>query len=176
MRRIPLTAVVAGALTALALVGGAVLPAAADDIPPPVFPSEAAGPEDIGNPVENPSAPPGPVYEVTPGSPGSELPEPVSDPAAPASPGAAGASSRAGPAGQKAPRAQSSRRAAKAGRASAPGSAPTVVRPVAAEVASAPDLSPGWIAAAGCVLALLLAELGRAGRVLARRVRRLPPA
>lgn len=66
--------IVALAVLLLGCVGA--MPAAADDIPPPVFPSGLPSPSQVGNDTSSATSTPGPSYQVTPGSPGTALPAP----------------------------------------------------------------------------------------------------
>lgn len=126
---------------------GTMLPAAADDVPPPVFPSGLPSPGSVGNSAGGSTpAPKGPTYVVTPGSKGTALPPPTTalPRSAPVRPAARPAPARRAPA--------STAVAAGAAAADAP--------------AAANDGSEGKIllAAAGALLMLILTEFTRLDR------------
>jgi hypothetical protein len=135
MRRLVLP-LVALAVLLLGFVGAGV--AAADDLPPPVFPSGLPSPGGIGNDVGDAQTTPGPSYQITPGSAGTTLPAPDSA------------------------RVQDARQALdRLNGKSAPKTtvaAPTAVNAVAPPVRGGTDW---WLIGSGLLLVLVVSELGR---------------
>jgi hypothetical protein len=140
-------------LVALAVLLGCVgaTRAAADELPPPVFPPGLSGPADVGNDAatdpSGPSIPSGPTYVVTPGSKGTALPAPSTDPARDAE--KAGVPQQVpGPTGERA------KNMVAAPAAAASGTGPD---------GTAPDARV-WLAASGALLMLILSEFTRLNR------------